>query len=199
MPGKIMNTTRILLPNISWIYQVLSILLPLSWSKPPFSLQWTSCHGLPVGLPAWIQQEMISSNCKSGHSDLLYFLMWPARPCNGLAAQWFSISEVFPPRGLWQYLETFLVIPLGHVVGIWWLCCQPSTRHRTELHIKEFSGPKCQSCGGCQPSPSPCPPLILDHSPPDLCFKHGGFLCFTKFPSYLPFSVPRVCYFRWRI
>lgn len=118
MPGKIMNTIRILLSNISWIYPVRSILLPLSWSKPPFSLQWTSCHGLPVGLPAWIQQEMISSYCKSGHSDLLYFLMRPARPCNGPAAQWFSISEVFPPGGLWQYLETFLVIPLGHIVGV---------------------------------------------------------------------------------
>lgn len=56
MHGKITNTTCNLLPNTSWIYQLLSNLLPLSCSKPPLSLQWTSCNNLPVGLQASTQQ-----------------------------------------------------------------------------------------------------------------------------------------------
>lgn len=54
--SKVTNATYILLPDTSGIYQLLSILLRLSWSKPQLSLQWIVCKGFSFGLPAHTQQ-----------------------------------------------------------------------------------------------------------------------------------------------
>ena len=90
--------------------------------KTSTALKWTPYHGLPVGLSAWIQQIVISSKCKSGHSDLLHFLVWPARPCHGLGPSGSNSQKLVSQGAFRRYLEVAVAIPLGQAVGIQCLC-----------------------------------------------------------------------------